>query len=58
MHKNLTKIEKDLNKNENVADTFNAYTKTALFHDKNVEINTSRLVEYYDLNLLQSLPFE
>lgn len=58
MHKDLKKIEVNLNKNENVIDTFNAYTKTALFHDKNVDINTTRLEEYYDLNLLQRLPFE
>lgn len=56
MHKDLRKIEDNLNKNENIADNFNAYTKTALFHDKNIEINTIDLKKYYDLDLLMPLP--
>lgn len=57
MHTDLHKIENNINQNENIADTFNAYTKTALFHDNNVEINTTLLKKYYSLDLLQPLPF-
>lgn len=55
MHNDLRVIEKNLNKNENVAGKFNAYTKSALFYD-NVEINTSLLRKTYDLEVLQKLP--
>lgn len=57
MHSDLREITDNLNKNEEVADAFNAYTKTALFHDQNVKINTTILKTHYNTSLLQPLPF-
>lgn len=57
MHSDLRNIENRLNENENASDNFNAYTKSALFHDENVKINTSLLEKNYDLELLRKLPF-